>query len=67
MRVENENSEIKITIPSNIIELSEIQRFIDYIKFKEINNQSKATQEQADKLAEELNQSWWEKNKHKFE
>ena len=67
MQVESENNKIKLTFSKNVLDLSEIQSFIDYVKFREINSQSKATQEQADKLAEEINQSWWDKNKQKFE
>ena len=67
MRVESDNNEIKLTFSKNILDLSEVQSFIDYIKFREINAQSKASIAQANKLAEEINQDWWEKNKHKFE
>ena len=67
MQVESENNKITLTFSKNILDLSEIQSFIDYVKFREINSQSKATQEQADKLAEEINQNWWDKNKQKFE
>ncbi len=67
MRVESSNNEIRLTFSTRAVDLSEIQSFIDYVKFREINSQSKATQEQADELAREINQSWWEKNKHKFE
>lgn len=67
MRIESENNEIKLTFSKNIVDLSEVQGFIDYIKFREINSQSKATQEQADKLSDEINEVWWDKNKDKFE
>lgn len=67
MRVESENNEIRITFSKDAVKLSEIQAFIDYINCREINSRSQATQEQADKIAEEINQSWWEKNKSKFE
>jgi hypothetical protein len=67
MRIETTNSEIKLTFSKNAVDINEIQSFIDYIKFREINALSKATQEQADELAEEINQGWWEKNKHRFE
>lgn len=67
MRVESENNEIKLTFSKNVLDLSEVQSFIDYVKFREINTQSKATQEQADNLADEINQNWWDKNRYKFE
>ena len=67
MNIVRENNEIKISIPDGIFEISEIQNLIDFIRFREITSTSKATQEDADKLAEEINQSWWDKNKHRFE
>lgn len=67
MNIVRENNEIKFSIPADIIEISEIQSFIDYIRFREITSKSKATQKDADMLAEEINQSWWGKNKHRFE
>jgi hypothetical protein len=67
MNIVRENNEIKFSIPDDILEINEIQSFIDYIKFREITSKSKATQVDADMLAEEINQSWWDKNKHRFE
>ena len=67
MRVVRENNEIKISIPANLFEMDEIQKFLDYIRIREITSKSNATQEDADKLANEINQSWWDKNKYKFE
>lgn len=67
MRVESVNNEIKLTFSKYALDITEIQSFIDYIKFREISALSKSTQEDANNLAEEINQSWWDKNKHKFE
>ncbi|MEM6262464.1 MAG: hypothetical protein AAGI38_08155 [Bacteroidota bacterium] len=36
------------------------------MKYKEIATNSKASQEDADQLAKEVNQSWWEQNKNRF-
>lgn len=67
MRIESVDNEIKLTFSKNALDITEIQNFIDYIKFREISALSKATQDDANKLAEEINQNWWDKNKHKFE
>jgi hypothetical protein len=67
MRVETNDKEVKLIFSKEIIEIEEIQSIIDYIKFREINSKSKATQMQANELADEINQEWWEKNKSKFE
>lgn len=67
MKIERDNNEIRFTIPDNIIDIDEIQYFIDYVRFKEVTSKSRATKEDSEKLAEEINKSWWDKNKIKFE
>ncbi len=67
MRIERENNEIRFTIPDNVVDLNEIQSFIDYIRYKELASKSSAIESDADELANDINRSWWEKNKSKFE
>ena len=43
-----------------------IQRLIDYAKYLEATSKSKAKQSDVDKLADEINSNWWDKNKHRF-
>jgi len=43
-----------------------IQRLIDYAKYLEATSMSKAKQTDIDKLANDVNAGWWEKNKHRF-
>ena len=65
MTIERTADAIIIKLPTNI-NIEEIQRFLNYLRYKEIVAKSKATQEDIDKLAREVNKSWWEKNKHRF-
>lgn len=67
MKIERGNNEIRFTIPDNIVDIDEIQYFIDYVRFKEITSKSKATKADSEKIADEINKSWWEKNKSRFE
>jgi len=60
-----DNNRIVITMSSNV-DLFGIQRLIDYGRYLEATSQSKAKQSDADKLAEEVNENWWKKNKHRF-
>jgi hypothetical protein len=39
---------------------------IRFIKYKQNVSNSKATQEELDQLAREVNKQWWEENKHRF-
>ena len=65
MIIERTNKEILIRIP-NWVDIEGAQRIIDYIRYQEITSKSKATQNDVDKLAEEINKDWWEKNKDTF-
>jgi predicted trehalose synthase len=66
MLVERTNdNKIVITISSSVDSLG-LQRLIDYIKYLEATSNSKATQQDADELADEVNSSWWEQNRKRF-
>ncbi len=65
MIIESKDNEIIIRISSDV-DLQEIQKSLDYIRYKELVSKSTATQTDIDKLAAEVNQGWWDKNKHKY-
>ena len=60
-----DNNKIVITMSSNV-DIFDIQRLIDYGRYLEATSQSKAKQSEIDKLADEVNESWWNKNKYRF-
>jgi len=60
-----ENNKIVITFSSNV-DMFGIQRLIDYGRYLEATSESKAKQADIDKLADEVNETWWNKNKHRF-
>lgn len=66
MLVERTNdNRIVITLSSSVDSFG-LQRLIDYVKYLEATSKSKAKQEDIDKLADEVNASWWEKNRKRF-
>ena len=66
MLVELKNDEkIVITLSSSVDSFG-LQRLIDYIKYLEATSKSKAKQSDVDKLADEVNASWWTKNRKRF-
>lgn len=60
-----ENNRIVISM-SSTADIFGIQRLIDYGRYLEATSQSKAKQSDVDKLADEVNESWWNNNKHRF-
>ena len=65
MIIERTDNEIIIRIPSNT-KTETLQRFIDYLRYKEITSMSKAKQSDIDKLAKDVKKGWWKKNRSRF-
>ena len=66
MLVERVNDDkIVITLSSSVDSFS-LQRLINYVKYLEATAKSKAKQADVDKLADEVNASWWSKNRKRF-
>jgi hypothetical protein len=66
MLIERTDSDkITITVSSGIDSFG-LQRLIDYVKYLEATANSKAKQSDIDKLADEVNASWWAKNRKRF-
>ena len=59
------NNEIVIRVSSSVDSFG-LQRLLGYIKYLEATSKSKAKQSDADKLADEVNASWWLKNRKRF-
>ncbi len=59
------NNQITIKV-SSAIDSFGLQRIIDYIKYLEATSKTKVKQSDIDKLADEVNASWWAKNGKRF-
>ena len=62
---QTKNNQITITISSSVDSFG-LQRVLDYIKYLEATSKSKAKQADVDKLADEINASWWTQNRKRF-
>jgi hypothetical protein len=65
MIVERTPNEILLKISPNIDKFG-MERLLEYIEYLEITSDVKGKQKDAYKLAEELNATWWEKNRDKY-
>ena len=59
------NDQIVITLSSSVDKFG-LQQVIDYLKYLEATSKSKAKQADVDQLADEVNASWWAKNRKRF-
>ena len=64
--VERENENVIIKVNPALIGMDEIQKIIDYFRVLESAAQNQGTQEQADQLARESQNSWWKENRQRF-
>ncbi len=65
MRIERKDKQITITVSSSVDSFG-LQRLIDYVKYLEATAKSKAKQSDIDKLADEVNATWWKKNRSRL-
>ncbi len=51
---------------SDTVNMEAVQKVIDYINILEITAQNQGTEEQAAKLAREVEANWWKSNRSRF-
>jgi hypothetical protein len=61
----NSKNEVVITLPPQM-KSETVQILLDYVRYLELAEGSKATQKDADALANEVNSSWWRKNRKRI-
>ena len=59
------NNQLVISFSSEA-DIFGIQRLIDYAKYLEATSASTVKQTDIDKLADDVNANWWNKNKQRF-
>lgn len=63
MMIENtDNNKVTVSGSPSVNGLGSL-RSVNYLKYLETTSKSKAKQSDIDKLADEVNSSWWEANK----
>lgn len=65
MVLERTDDEVIIRLPANI-NWEDLELMIRFIKYKQNVSRSKATQEEIDQLARDVNKQWWEENKDRL-
>jgi len=65
MNVERTENEIIIQLPANV-DIEGLQRFIDYLSYKEAMKKSKANQADVNQMVAEVKRDWWANNQSRF-
>lgn len=62
MQIQNTSDSLVITIPKGIIPTNEIQDFLDYLRYRELVSQSKATEAEIEELCDDINEGIAKRN-----
>lgn len=65
MQIERTKKEVIIRLPATV-DTEDLQNFLDYARYKELTSKFSVSQTQVDKLAKQINKSWWTKNRKRF-
>jgi dihydroneopterin aldolase len=65
MLIERTNKEVIIRLSASV-NTDDLQDMVDYVRYKEITSKFKASQKSVDKLADDVNKSWWAKNRKRL-
>lgn len=63
MKIINSANELTISIPKGVLDLCDIQDFIDLLRYKMLVSNSKASREQIEEISDEINAELSRKNK----
>ena len=63
MKITNNPNELLISIPKGLIDMRDVQDFIDFIRYKMIVAKSEASEEEIESLSQEINQELEKANK----
>ena len=63
MKITNNPNELLISIPKGLIDMRDVQDFIDFIRYKMIVAKSEASEEDIEALSQEINQELEKANK----
>jgi hypothetical protein len=64
--VEKTDTDVRMTIPKDAVPPKQLNALLNWLRLEEIAQRSGLTEEEADRIAEEIKAEWWAANKEKF-
>ena len=64
--VEQTQTDVRVTIPKDALPARQLNAFLDWLRLEEIAQRSRLTEEEADRIADEVKAEWWAANKDRF-
>lgn len=65
MTIERTGGEIVFRLPGDL-DIISLQKVVNFLKYKETIKESKASETDAENLANEVKLNWWKENKKRF-
>lgn len=66
LKVQVTDDNVNVVFSRNLLNDKELMDFIEKVKVKSLISQSQLTEEDAQKLDNELKSNWWKKNRERF-
>jgi len=64
--VEQTGADLRVTIPKDALPPKRLNALLDWLRLEETAQRSHLSEEEADRLADELKAGWWAVNKARF-
>ena len=64
--VESTKTDVRVTIPKDSIPANQLNAFLDWLRLEEIAQHSQLSENEADRIAEEMKAEWWASNGSRF-
>ena len=64
--VENTATEVRVTISKDAVPPKRLNALLDWLRLEEVVQRSRLTEEDADRIADDIKAAWWSANKSRF-
>jgi hypothetical protein len=64
--VEQTSCDVRVTIPRDAIPPRRLNALLDWLRLEEIAQRSRLTEEEADRIGDDIKAEWWAANKDRF-
>ena len=64
--MEQTGKDLRVTIPKDAVPPKQLNAFLDWLRLEEIAQRSRLTEDEADRIADEIKAEWWAANKNQF-
>ena len=64
--VEQTEKDLRVTIPRDAVPPNRLNAFLDWLRLEEIAQRSRLTEEEANRIANDIKAQWWAANKDRF-